>query len=150
MSPTIHPPLLTETKDDCPFCNYGGPSPVLWERGGCFVIEPLGPVTEGHVLVIPRGHVESFVVDPWLAANVMETAAMWANGRQFVTSWGEGGRRARMDVLEWPTDWNVITSAGELATQTVMHLHLHVIPRREGDGLLLPWSLSGGGDGLHG
>lgn len=35
---------------------------------------------------------------------------------------------------------NIITSRGSAATQTVYHLHLHVVPRREGDGLGLPWT----------
>jgi histidine triad (HIT) family protein len=35
---------------------------------------------------------------------------------------------------------NIITSAGSDATQTVFHLHLHVVPRRAGDGLALPWT----------
>jgi histidine triad (HIT) family protein len=34
---------------------------------------------------------------------------------------------------------NLITSAGREATQSVFHLHLHVVPRRENDRLALPW-----------
>jgi histidine triad (HIT) family protein len=37
-------------------------------------------------------------------------------------------------------DCNIITSVGSAATQTVRHLHVHVVPRRRGDGLQLPWS----------
>jgi histidine triad (HIT) family protein len=36
--------------------------------------------------------------------------------------------------------FNLITSAGEWATQTVMHLHIHYIPRQLNDKLSLPWS----------
>ncbi|OHT47970.1 hypothetical protein BKG71_25700 [Mycobacteroides chelonae] len=35
---------------------------------------------------------------------------------------------------------NVITSIGPDATQTVFHTHIHVVPRRENDGLHLPWT----------
>ena len=42
-----------------------------------------------------------------------------------------------------PRDYNVITSAGRAATQTVMHLHFHLVPREPGDGLMLPWSDKG-------
>jgi histidine triad (HIT) family protein len=35
---------------------------------------------------------------------------------------------------------NIITSTGSSATQTVFHLHLHVVPRSTGDGLTLPWT----------
>jgi histidine triad (HIT) family protein len=34
---------------------------------------------------------------------------------------------------------NIITSAGTEATQTVFHLHVHIVPREAGDGLELPW-----------
>jgi histidine triad (HIT) family protein len=37
-------------------------------------------------------------------------------------------------------DANLITSVGSAATQTVFHLHVHVVPRRAGDGLALPWT----------
>lgn len=35
---------------------------------------------------------------------------------------------------------NLITSRGGAATQTVFHLHVHVVPREAGDGLALPWT----------
>jgi histidine triad (HIT) family protein len=38
------------------------------------------------------------------------------------------------------SDCNLIVSKGPSATQTVAHLHLHIVPRRPGDGLALPWS----------
>lgn len=42
------------------------------------------------------------------------------------------------------TDFNLITSAGAAATQTVAHLHVHYVPRRTGDGLGLPWTGTSG------
>ncbi|MFI0712504.1 HIT domain-containing protein [Streptomyces inhibens] len=38
---------------------------------------------------------------------------------------------------------NVITSRGPSATQTIRHLHIHLVPRADGDGLLLPWTAAG-------
>ncbi len=35
---------------------------------------------------------------------------------------------------------NIITSLGREATQTVNHLHIHVVPRERNDGLRLPWT----------
>lgn len=113
-------------KDGCVFCDYEGPSEVLatfaMESGEVFVIAPVEPVTEGHVLVIPRLHVASFALNPRLTGAVMHAASHWQ-----ATKNGYG-------------DANLITSAGEAATQTVKHLHVHVVPRAKGDGLLLPWS----------
>jgi diadenosine tetraphosphate (Ap4A) HIT family hydrolase len=38
---------------------------------------------------------------------------------------------------------------GELAGQTVPHVHVHVLPRREGDNLLINWDRSRIGDPVH-
>lgn len=113
-------------KDGCPFCEYDGPSRILADYGEVFVIEPINPVAPGHVLVIPRAHAESFCADEWLVttaflASVFAVSVQWARTHE-----AEG--------------WNIISSAGKAATQTVKHLHVHVVPRREGDGLKLPWS----------
>lgn len=102
----------------CPFC--GGPTDrqVTW-YGDVQVFEPLGPVVPGHLLVVPRQHVTDARTDPAVTAKVFGVAALVA---------AEGGA------------CNLITSAGPEATQTVFHLHVHVVPRRPDDGLRLPWS----------
>lgn len=105
----------------CPFCHYAGPSEILADYGDVFVIEPINPVTQGHVLVIPRRHMRDATFDRKLTGRVFEVAALEAE-------WRVAGA------------CNIITSIGEEATQTVMHFHVHVVPRREGDGLALPWS----------
>lgn len=88
--------------------------------GGIYgVFEPLNPVTRGHVLVVPERHVESASADPSLAAGCMEIAATIAARHRSA---------------------NIITSIGTSATQSVPHLHLHVVPRTPNDGLHLPWT----------
>jgi histidine triad (HIT) family protein len=117
--------------NDCPFCDFEGE--VLHEYqvviaegdrdglGNVIVFEPLNPVTPGHVLLVPRAHVADFAVNPILSAHVMACAATY--------------------VLEADVgDCNLITSRGEDATQTVRHLHVHVVPRKAGDELALPWT----------
>jgi len=104
----------------CQFCAYDGPSPVLMEEAGYFVIEPVEPVVPGHVLVIPRRHVKDATAAPGVAARTMLLAARWAREQGYPC--------------------NIITSIGLEASQTVMHLHLHVVPRAEGDRLRLPWA----------
>jgi histidine triad (HIT) family protein len=78
---------------------------------------PLRPGRPGHVLVIPKTHVRDFQDDPIVTAATMARAAELGDGQM-----------------------NLITSAGEAATQTVFHLHVHLVPRTEGDGLTLPWT----------
>jgi histidine triad (HIT) family protein len=86
--------------------------------------EPLNPVTPGHMLVVPVGHVPDVATDPWWSALAMSAAA---------------------ELAAQVGDCNVITSRGAAATQTIRHLHIHVVPRREGDGLALPWTGQGEG-----
>ena len=109
---------------DCVFCEISaGPVPgvtfVQWWHDA-FAIVPLGPVTLGHTLVIPRMHVADFAENSAVTAMVVRRAADLARRS------GE--------------DFNLITSKGEAATQSVMHLHVHLVPRRADDGLMLPWS----------
>lgn len=108
-------------KDGCVFCNYAGPSTILWETPAVYVVEPLRQVTPGHLLVIPRAHAEDFVDDPAVTAEVFRGAAEFAQA----------------NGLE---DANLITSRGEAASQTVKHVHVHVLPRTWDDALWLPWN----------
>lgn len=114
----------------CPFCEIvegRAPATIVREWTHAIAIVPLNPVTEGHTLVIPRRHVESFYSSPDTSAVVMRYAAQLGHG---IEQW-EG---------PFGLDANIITSVGPKATQTVRHLHVHVVPRRRDDGLMLPWS----------
>src|SRR5690606_25182872 len=102
---------------DCVFCQIvagEAPATVIREWPDAIAIVPLRPVAPGHVLVIPRTHVADATVDPDVTAVTMRRAAELA-----------------------VPPCNLITSAGRPATQTVFHLHIHVVPRRVGDGLAL-------------
>lgn len=105
--------------DDCVFCAKIAANDV--ERLSPFVVAftPLNPVTPGHLLVVPVQHVADVAESAWVSALTMSVAARVA---------ADAG------------DCNIITSRGEAATQSVRHLHLHVVPRRAGDGLALPWT----------
>lgn len=75
-------------------------------------IHPLNPFVPGHLLFIPRVHVESAAESPALNGRVMEDAGTFAN---------KHGVKA----------FNLITSAGEEASQTIFHLHVHLLPRED-------------------
>ncbi len=104
----------------CPFCDIKKIASAVVETEGCYIFEPLNPVVKGHRLVVPVFHVNDFTEDKEISANVMRVASDWA--------YNLGG------------DFNIITSKGKNATQSVFHMHVHLIPRKENDGLLLPWS----------
>lgn len=110
----------------CPFCkriDAGEFDPT--EDSDVVSFIPLNPVTPGHRLFVPRQHVETAATDPDVTGRTFAQAARWGRGRD-----NQGSRRG----------FNLITSAGECATQTVKHLHVHYVQRREGDGLHLPWT----------
>jgi histidine triad (HIT) family protein len=91
--------------------------PDHWVDAVAFV--PLNPVTEGHVLVVPKEHTPDFAADPEIFAKTARRAG---------------------ELMRWsPRPMNLITSRGREATQSVFHLHLHLVPRAENDGLALPW-----------
>lgn len=77
-------------------------------------------IAAGHMLIIPRRHVPDFSTDAAASAAVMARAAEIAG--------------------DFTGPVNLIASRGAAATQTVNHLHLHLVPRRAGDGLALPWT----------
>lgn len=86
-----------------------------WHDAVAFI--PLDPIAEGHCLIAPKRHVKDFAADP-------ETFAATA-------------RRAA-ELMRW-TDrpMNLLSTRGKAAGQEIMHLHLHLIPREEGDGIRL-------------
>jgi histidine triad (HIT) family protein len=109
------------TDQPCPFCEIvagRAPAEIVEEWPEAIAIVPLNPVVEGHVLVIPREHVRDFTDYPKVSAATMLCAA------ELVAGMGS---------------YNLITSKGRPATQSVFHLHLHLVPRAENDGLALPW-----------
>jgi histidine triad (HIT) family protein len=109
------------TAPGCPFCQRIENGEYDHDDGFSVAFEPLSPVTPGHLLVVPRQHVSSALAGPAVAGNALKFAAYLAN---------------RLDIGAA----NFITSAGKAATQSVFHLHVHIIPRTENDGLALPWT----------
>jgi histidine triad (HIT) family protein len=113
---------MTDQPDPCPFCeiNIGrAPATFVHEWSDTIAIVPLKPVVDGHTLVIPKTHVADFAADPEVFASTARRAG---------------------ELMRWtPRPMNLITSRGREATQSVFHLHLHLVPRAEDDGLALPW-----------
>ena len=115
LSRSDHP---AEAATSCPFCSPPVDH-VLIERPLAFVKRDGYPLTKGHSLVIPRRHVATF----------------------FETTNEE--RRAMLELLDeakvlldrehGPDGYNIGINNGVAAGQTVMHVHLHVIPRYLGD-----------------
>ena len=111
--------------DSCVFCGIvSGKSPadVVLDTPDVLGIVPLNPVTPGHVIFLPKVHVSDATDDPEVTGYTMKAASLYGKNEQSIDS------------------MNLITSVGENATQSVYHLHIHVVPRRMGDLLPLPWT----------
>lgn len=105
-----------------------GPTKIVFDGVGVLGIVPLNPVVEGHVIFMPRKHVRDAVEDPLVTGYVTQATAEYIKQVQ------------RHDPVGEPSAFNIITSIGKDATQSVFHLHVHVVPRQNGDGLHLPWT----------
>ena len=109
---------MTPVASPCPFCNPD-PDRVLVEDGLVRVLADGFPVSPGHTLVVPVRHVASF-----FALTPGEQAAMLA-ALDKAKCW--------VDTRHRPDGYNVGLNDGPAAGQTVLHCHVHLIPRYVGD-----------------
>ena len=113
---------------DCVFCKIMAkqiPATVVHEDEHTLAFMDIGQVNPGHVLVALKKHAENiFALDEAQAAAVFRAAANVA--------------RAIRGAFE-PQGLSVYQANGAAAGQTVLHLHIHLVPRYEGDGMALTW-----------
>ena len=109
----------------CPFCAIIAgnlPASRVWEGATAIAFMDLRQAVSGHVLIVPRQHVETLdAMDEETAAHLMRLAVRIA--------------KASIEAFA-PPGFNLWQSNGEAGGQEVPHVHLHVQPRRIGDGLL--------------
>ncbi len=110
--------------EDCVFCEVLAgrlPASVVMREGRCTAFMDIQPANAGHVLVVPDDHAASLAELPEDAgARLFRTAQKVA-----AALYGSGLRCEGV---------NLLLADGEAAGQDVFHVHLHVIPRFEGDG----------------
>lgn len=111
---------------NCIFCKiiHGEiPSATIYENNEFKVILDRFPANEGHVLIFPKSHaVNLFDMDPQQYGRMFALAANIAQ---------------HMKHILGVQDLNVLQNNGEIAGQTVLHCHLHLIPRYENDGITI-------------
>ncbi|MDD3976768.1 MAG: HIT family protein [Methanomicrobium sp.] len=112
------PENIPESNFKCPFCSPD-PASVIAESELCYAKKDDFPVLPGHVLVIPKRHF-SYYFD----AEKSERDSMW----DMVSLC-----REILDKEYSPDGYNIIINAGDAAWQKVMHMHIHIIPRRSGE-----------------
>ena len=106
-------------KEDCPFCNIGEHVEVLFKADTAMAILDSFPISPGHTLIIPKRHVADY-----FELTAEEQNELW----QLV-------KRCKMILQDrfHPDGFNIGINVGEMAGQSIFHVHIHLIPRYKGD-----------------
>ena len=110
---------MKDPNDPCLFCN-SRKSGIAHENQLAYASYDTYPVSKSHCLIIPKRHVVDYfdlTNDELIACNDLIKIM-----KQDVT---EKDRSIKA--------FNIGTNAGKVAGQSIMHCHIHLIPRREGD-----------------
>ena len=103
---------------DCEFCKIirrEAPARIVCTTNDTLAFFPLMPAARGHTLVVPRKHIaDIWSLDPGLAPAIMQAVLMVSHA---------------LRVALEPDGLNLINSTGEAASQTIRHLHMHLVPR---------------------
>lgn len=117
-------PELVSACPDCIFCKIAAgdaPCQKIYEDEYTMAFLDIAGDAEGHTVVIPKEHVENLIdCGEETCARLMETVKRISE--HYVKSCGYQGV-------------NMLNASGSAAQQSVPHLHVHIIPRRENDGL---------------
>lgn len=117
----------TNTMVDCEFCKIvsrDAPSSVVYQNNRTLAMMTLRPMARGHILVIPKKHVASLPeMEYETGGELFEVGMKMAEALRASEIESEG-------INFWLAD-------GEAAGQEVFHVHLHVLPRSETDGIHL-------------
>lgn len=104
--------------EPCIFCKIASHeinSKIVYEDDICIAFLDLSQTTNGHTLVIPKKHFLNFLdVDTTTLSHMTNITQKLA--KQIVNNLGAKGV-------------NILTNSGTVAGQTVMHFHIHIIPR---------------------
>ena len=101
---------------NCPFCDR---KDAIVRNEHAYLVYDLNPVTRGHLLVVTNRHVADFFATTWVEREAMLKLADEA--------------KRLLDGRHAPSGYNIGVNIGAAAGQTIMHVHLHVIPRYPGD-----------------
>ena len=116
------------TAKDCIFCKIVAgqvPSIKIYENELVLVFMDVGPISEGHTLVIPKKHFEKLDDCP---AEILSDISVVL------------GRVAKAVSQAMASDgYNVLCNNGRAAGQLVEHVHFHIIPRTKDDSVFNRW-----------
>lgn len=114
--------------ENCIFCKIVAgdiPSMRVYEDENCIATLDIGPASEGHTLIIPKQHFKDLTeMDEELLGKLLVVA-----------------KKIGMLQMErlGAVGFNIVQNNGVAAGQTVMHFHIHVIPRYENGPQMVTW-----------
>ena len=115
-------------KDDCIFCKIAAgqiPSKTVYEDERFRAILDNSPASQGHTIILPKNHADNIYELP-----EEDAAGIFAAAKKIATA---------MKEVMGCEGVNILQNNGEIAGQTVFHLHVHVIPRYQGDKIAFSW-----------
>jgi diadenosine tetraphosphate (Ap4A) HIT family hydrolase len=104
---------------DCPFCNPDSERELLLESATAYAMFDKFPVSNGHTLIIPKKHCGDY-----FELSFKEQSACW-----FILNKAKEILKKKLN----PDGFNIGINISEAAGQTVPHVHIHLIPRFNGD-----------------
>lgn len=105
-------------EEGCIFCEPG--DRITSENELAFTMNDGFPVTEGHTLALPKRHIADYF-------------ELYQSERNAIEELLQQRRESLLENDNTITGFNVGINAGESAGQTIFHVHVHLIPRRDGD-----------------
>ena len=104
--------------NNCPFCEIPHARMVA-SNERAYAIRDAFPISPGHTLIIPRRHIDSFFdLTPAERSAMLDLLDL---------------QKVSLDHELLPAAYNIGINNGKAAGQTVPHLHIHLVPRFEGD-----------------
>jgi len=103
----------------CPFCKVESEREIIASTSLSIAFLDGFPVSPGHALIIPRRHVSSFFN---LTKDEQQDMFILLDSVKSI-----------IDEKYHPDGYNVGVNVGEVAGQSIFHVHLHLIPRYKGD-----------------
>ena len=123
---------MSQRNPHCTFCDLirgSAEVSICHEDADSIAFMDIQPVNQGHVLVVPREHYESLPdVPPEIGAHLFQVTMKLAAAVRRVTGC---------------EDMNIVVNSGAAAGQDEPHYHVHIIPRRHGDGFDIPLPFNG-------
>jgi histidine triad (HIT) family protein len=124
--------FMARRTQQCTFCDLirgSAEVSICHEDADALAFMDVQPVNAGHVLVVPREHYESLLdVPPELGEHLFRVTMKLAGAVRRVTKC---------------EDMNIVVNSGAAAGQDEPHYHVHIIPRRHGDGFDIPLPFNG-------